>query len=184
MYHFWDLTIHNGVSYFGKTASLCWIRNLKNHSMRLHHKHIKPRSAWWRHQMETFSALLALCAGNSPVTGEFPHKGQCRGALMISLICVWINGWVNNREAGDLRRYRAHYDVTVMCLCSSCHQDVSNHDWVEQTGFHRSVRTIPSVPVVSAFNSVWIRSACIICKCIFVFHLNRIALNGSNNYWA
>ena len=28
--------------------------------------------------------------------------------------CVWINGWVNNREAGDLRRYRAHYDVTVM----------------------------------------------------------------------
>ena len=34
------------------------------------------------------------------------HKGQWRGALMISLICVWINGWVNNREAGDLRRYR------------------------------------------------------------------------------
>ena len=42
------------------------------------------------------------------------HKGQWRGALMFSLICVWINGWVNNREAGDLRRYRAHYDVTVM----------------------------------------------------------------------
>ena len=33
---------------------------------------------------------------------------------MFSLICVWINGWVNNREAGDLRRYRAHYDVSVM----------------------------------------------------------------------
>ena len=30
--------------------------------------------AWWRHQMETFSALLALCAGNSPVTGEFPAQ--------------------------------------------------------------------------------------------------------------
>ena len=42
-----------------------------------------------------------------------PHKGQWRGALMFSLICVWINGWVNNREAGDLRRYRGHYDVTV-----------------------------------------------------------------------
>ena len=42
------------------------------------------------------------------------HKGQWRGALMFSLICVWINGWVNNREAGDLRRYRAHYDITVM----------------------------------------------------------------------
>ena len=45
---------------------------------------------------------------------SFPHKGQWRSALMFSLICVWINGWVNNHEAGDLRRYRAHYDVTAM----------------------------------------------------------------------
>ena len=70
---------------------------------------------WWRHQMETFSALLAICAGNSPVPVNSPHKGQWRGALMFSLICVWINGWVNNCEAGDLRRYRTHYDVTVIC---------------------------------------------------------------------
>ena len=34
-------------------------------------------------------------------------------ALMI-LICVWINGWTKHRDAGDLRRHRAHYDVTVM----------------------------------------------------------------------
>ena len=61
---------------------------------------------WWRHQMETFSALL------SPVNS--PHKGQWRGALMFSLICVWINVWINNRKAGDLRRYHAHYDVIVM----------------------------------------------------------------------
>ena len=43
------------------------------------------------------------------------HKGQWRGALMFSLICVWINGWVNNREAGDLGWYRVHYDISVMC---------------------------------------------------------------------
>ena len=43
-----------------------------------------------------------------------PHKGQWRGALMFSLICAWINGWVKNPEAGDLRRHRAHYDITVM----------------------------------------------------------------------
>ena len=43
-----------------------------------------------------------------------PHKGQWRGALIFSLICSWINGWVNNGETGDLRRYHAHYDVTVM----------------------------------------------------------------------
>ena len=48
-----------------------------------------------------------------------PHKGQWRGALTSSLICVWINGWVNNREAADLRRYRAHYDVTVMIYHSA-----------------------------------------------------------------
>ena len=48
-----------------------------------------------------------------------PHKGQWRGALMFSLICVWINGWVNTRTAGDFRRYRAHHDVIVM-LCWSC----------------------------------------------------------------
>ena len=70
--------------------------------------------SWWRHQMETFSALLALCAGNSPVPVNSPHKGQWRGALMFSLICAWINRWVNNREAGDLRRHRGHYDVNVM----------------------------------------------------------------------
>ena len=43
-----------------------------------------------------------------------PHKGQWRGALMFSLICAWINDWVNNREAGDLRRHLAHCDVIVM----------------------------------------------------------------------
>ena len=47
-----------------------------------------------------------------------PHKDQWRGALMFSLICVWINGWVNNREAGDSRRYRVHYDVIVMPFIS------------------------------------------------------------------
>ena len=73
--------------------------------------YVKP---WWRYQMETFSALLAICAGNSPVPGEFPPKGQWRRVLMYSLICVWINSWVNNRDDGDLRRYRAHYDVIVM----------------------------------------------------------------------
>ena len=77
--------------------------------------------SWWRHQMETFSALLVLCARNSRVTGEFPwHKGQWRGHLMFSLICAWTNGWVNNRDADDLRRHRAHYDIAVMCIASAC----------------------------------------------------------------
>ena len=42
------------------------------------------------------------------------HKGQWRRALMFSLIGAWINGKVNNRDGGDLRRHRAHYDVTAI----------------------------------------------------------------------
>ena len=43
-----------------------------------------------------------------------PHKGEWRRALVFSLICAWTNVWVNNRDAGDLRRHRAHYDATIM----------------------------------------------------------------------
>ena len=48
----------------------------------------------------------------SPVNS--PHKGQWRGALIFSLICARIKSCANKREAGGLRRYRAHYGVTVM----------------------------------------------------------------------
>ena len=64
----------------------------------------------WKH----FPRCWPLVRGihRSPVNS--PHKGQWRGALMFSLICAWINGWVNNRGAGDFRRHCAHYDVTVL----------------------------------------------------------------------
>ena len=75
--------------------------------------------SWWRHQMETFSALLVICAGNSLVSGELPAQRPPTQGFDFSffvLIWVWINDWENNREAGDFRRYRAHYDVTVMFI--------------------------------------------------------------------
>ena len=64
----------------------------------------------WKH----FPRYWPFVRGNyrSPVNS--PHKDQCRGALIFSYICAWINGWVNNREAGDLRRLRAHYDVIAI----------------------------------------------------------------------
>ena len=64
----------------------------------------------WKHFPRYWPFVRAI--HRSPV--NYPHKGQWRGALMFSLICVWINAWVNNRKAGDLRRHRAHYDVIVM----------------------------------------------------------------------
>ena len=57
-----------------------------------------------------------LCEGFTGEPVNSPHKGQWRRALMFSLICAWISSWVNNREAGDLRRHRAHYNVIVMWL--------------------------------------------------------------------
>ena len=47
-------------------------------------------------------------------TGGYPHKDQWRRVLMFSLIYAWTNSWANNRDAGDLKRHRDHYDVTVM----------------------------------------------------------------------
>ena len=66
----------------------------------------------------TFSALLALCGAihRSPVNS--PHKAQLRGALLFYFICAWINGWVNNCDAGDFRSRYVHYDVTVMYMQS------------------------------------------------------------------
>ena len=66
----------------------------------------------WKHFLRYWPFVRGI--HRSPVNS--PHKGQWCRALMFSLICIWINGWVNNAEAGDLRCYRVHYDVTVMLL--------------------------------------------------------------------
>ena len=70
--------------------------------------------AWYIIKWKHFRRYWPFVWGihRSPVNS--PHKGQWRGALMFSLICAWINDWVNNGEAADLRRHCAHYDVTIM----------------------------------------------------------------------
>ena len=70
----------------------------------------------WKHFPRNWPFVREI--HRSPV--NFPHKGQWRGALMFSLIYAWINDWVNNREAGDLRRQHGHYDVIVMWRYMSC----------------------------------------------------------------
>ena len=75
------------------------------------------QTSWRRHQMEAFSALLAICAVNSPVSGEFPSQRPVTRSF--DVFFDLNNDWVNNHQAGDLRRHRAHYDVTVM-LTGNC----------------------------------------------------------------
>ena len=81
-------------------------KTLTNHISQQNHDDVIK----WKHFTCYWPFVLGI--HRSPVTS--PHKGQWRGALIISLICVWINVWENNSEAGDLRRHRAHYDITVM----------------------------------------------------------------------
>ena len=124
------LTIAYMYSALFRTVSLCYVLLWIYHQGFVLHVYLIYPNTWWRNQMETLSALLALCAGNSPVPVNSPHKGQWRGALMFSLICARINDLVNNRKAGDLRRNRGHYDVNVMSIEASTslpHCQGNNH---------------------------------------------------------
>ena len=91
-----------GSSEASHVARVCWTLTL---GLDTHDDVIK-----WKH----FSRYWPFVWGihRSPV--NFPHKSQWRGAWGLSLICTWTNGWVGNRDAGDLRRHRAYYEVTVM----------------------------------------------------------------------
>ena len=78
----------------------------------------------------------------SPVNS--PHKGQWRRPLMFSFICARINGWVNNREAGDLRRHPTHWDVIVMYAMGLCNRSskcriypkIRAHSFVMRSLYH------------------------------------------------
>ena len=104
-----------------------------------------------RHNMMTSSngnifRVTGLSAGNSPFPGEFPaQRPVTRSIDVFFFICAWIKAWVNNDEAGDLRRHHAHYDVIVM-------------NWSKQMCMH--------CPAMSLLWSMTPRSAvCIIYAC-------------------
>ena len=70
----------------------------------------------WKH----FLRYWPFVWGIHPSPVNSPHKGQWHGALMFSLICPRINGWVNNRDVGDLRCHCTHYDITtILCRLES-----------------------------------------------------------------
>ena len=71
------------------------------------------RTAWWRHQMETFSALLAICAGNSPVPGEFPTQRPVTRSFDVYFnlrpnkrLSKQLWGWWFETQSRPLWRYR------------------------------------------------------------------------------
>ena len=82
----------------------------------------------WKHFPRYWRCVRGI--HRSPVNSL--HKGQWRGTLMFFWICAWINSWVNNREAGDLRRHHARYGVTVMSKpCPNPSNDTLNNSNAE-----------------------------------------------------
>ena len=71
--------------------------------------------SWWRHQMDTFSALLTLCERNSPITGEFLSQGPVSRSFYVFFDLSPNKRSSKQSWAGDLRRHRAHYGVSIMC---------------------------------------------------------------------
>ena len=123
---------------------------------------------WWRHQIENvFGRYWPFVKGihRSPV--DSPHKSQWRRALKFSLICAWTNDWANDRDAGDLRRHRPYYDVTVMI-----HQNKNNHSTPIT---HNSRKSDPYL------NSSQLNRVFISCTCIHA-HVN-ICILSLYIYW-
>ena len=98
---------------------------------------VERQNAWWRHQMETFSALLAFCAGNSPVHGEFPTQRPVTRSFDI-FFDLRLNkrlskqswGWWSETPSSSLWRHRngnrvltgempsRHYGVVIFCIAA------------------------------------------------------------------
>ena len=76
-------------------------------------------SSWWRHQMETFSALLAICAGNSPVPGEFPTQRPVTRSIDVffdlrpnkRLSNQWRGWWFETQSRSLWRHRNVHCDL-------------------------------------------------------------------------
>ena len=87
---------------------------LESSPFKSHHFEISRNLTMMTSSKGSIFRVTGLCAGKSPVSGEFPSQRAVTQSFDFALICAWINGWVNNRKAGYLRRHRAHYDVIVM----------------------------------------------------------------------
>ena len=87
-----------------------------NHRFLLGLFSVSGLTPWWRHQMEAFSALLAICAGNSPVPGEFHAQRPVTRSFDV-FFDLRLNKRLGKQSWGWwFWRHLAHYDVNVIAL--------------------------------------------------------------------
>ena len=107
----------------------------------------------WKH----FPRYWPFVQGIHRAPVNSPHNGQWRGALMFSLISVWINDWVNNFEAGDLRCNHGHYDVNVMSCCLPNNWYHMIWYGITDTCLHKLIETLTLISLCwgQNINSLW-----------------------------
>ena len=77
-------------------------------------KSIKNKISMWISAIAHVKIISHVLIKNNSITSHIPSYRITQGDMQI--VRAWINGWVNTSDAGDLRRYRTHYDVIVMIL--------------------------------------------------------------------
>ena len=92
--------------------------------------------SWWRHQMETFSALLAICAGYSLVSGEFPTQRPVTRSFDVFFdlrlnkrLCKQLGGWWFETLSRPLWRHRNVYVLLLSWLTLSNSPSFHSGDW-------------------------------------------------------
>ena len=136
----------NLITYLQKLSTISEICQRQQTLSTYFHTSCKSDFIWrqYRHWLTAERSLENICLMTSSngnifrvtghLCGEFtghgwiPHTKASDAELWCFFICAWINGWVNNREAGDLRRHRVHYDVMVMppiCTTQLCYVSLS-----------------------------------------------------------
>ena len=123
IHHFWYIWEYNPVN---SAVTIYEIMTVNNNCSKqimndwLYCEKVKVnRGGWWTdlsemsiswlcHDMETLSALQALCEGKPPVTGGFPPTGPPMWSFDVALVLTWTSCWTNSQSIGDLRRLDAH----------------------------------------------------------------------------
>ena len=104
--------------------------------------------AWWRHQVETFSALLALCAGNSPVTGEFPAQRPVTRRFDV-FFYLRLNKRLSKQS------YGGWFETLSRSLWSHCNEMDYFYICTDQMNVQKGRRGLVRYHTSSTLNIVW-----------------------------
>ena len=105
--------------------------------------------SWWRHQTETFSALLALCAGNSPVTGDFPTQRPVTPSFDVFF-------GLRLKKRLSKQSWGWWFETPSRSLWCPCNVDAREGDWVSHYT-HTRIHAGRVCPQQAAFQDPWWR---------------------------